>query len=182
MRRWTLAAAAAALLGAALWHLPATAQRTAPPPDNPALAAPQAAPAKPSAVAPPAMQPPAIQPPAIQTAARPVPTQLITFVEYRDFRMRDIAQRQARLARSLASPDLSATDKASLERRKAYYDRLAAMPEDQRNQLFRVRFDQIDTDHDGMLDDAERAAWREKQREHFRELTAAHAVADPDQH
>ena len=170
MRRWTLIAAACALFAAALWHLPATAQRTARP-DHSAPVVAQGASAKPAAA-----------PATIQPAARPVPPQLITFEEYRDFRMRDIAQRQARLASALASAGLSATDKAGLERRKAYYDRLAAMPEEQRNQLFRVRFDQIDTNHDGMLDDAERAAWREKQREHFRDLAAAHSAADPDQH
>jgi len=171
VRRWTLIAAACALSAAALWHLPATAQRTARS-DSPAPVVARAAPAEPSAAAPATVQP----------APRRVPPQLITFEEYRDFRIRDIAQRQARLASALASAGLSATDKAGLERRKAYYDRLAAMPEEQRNQLFRVRFDQIDTNHDGMLDDAERAAWREKQREHFRDLAAAHSAADPDQH
>ncbi len=115
-------------------------------------------------------------------AVRPTAPELITFDEYRDFRMHDIAQRQARLARELAAPDLSAAQKADLERRKAYYDRLAAMPADQRNQLFRARFDQIDTNHDGMLDSAERAAWRDKQRAHYRELAAARSAADPDQH
>jgi hypothetical protein len=177
MRKWTLAAAASALLGAALWHLPATAQRTTPP-DNPEPAVALATPSKPAADAPQAAQPTAAQP----AAARPVTPALITFDEYRDFRMRDIARRQARLASELASHDLSAADKASLERRKAYYDELAAMSADQRDQLFRARFDQIDTNHDGMIDSAERAAWREKQREHYYEHAAAHAERDPDQH
>jgi len=174
MRRWSLAAAAAALLGAAMWHLPATAQRTKPA-DNPEPTVEQSTSGKPSAPGSSAAQP---QPP----AARPVAPELITFDEYRDFRIRDIAQRQARLARELALPDLSATGKADLERRKAYYDRLAAMPEDQRNQLFHTRFDQIDANHDGMLDDAERQAWREKQREHYHEQAAAHSEGDADQH
>jgi hypothetical protein len=56
------------------------------------------------------------------------------------------------------------------------------MPADHRNQLFHSRFEKIDTNHDGMLDDAERAAWREKQREHYRELAAARSAGDPDQH
>jgi hypothetical protein len=168
MRRWTLAAAACALIAAAMWHLPATAQRTTPA-DNPAPAVAQAASAKPVA--------------APSTAAvRPTPPALITFDEYRDFRLHDIAQRQARLARELAAPDLSASQKADLEKRKAYYDGLAAMPADQRNQLFRARFDQIDTNHDGVLDSAERAAWRDKQRAHYGELAAARSAADPDQH
>jgi hypothetical protein len=154
-----------------MWHLPATAQRTTPA-DNPEPNVAQSASGKAAAAAPAAAQP---------SATRPVAPELITFDEYRDFRMHDIAQRQARLARELTAPDLSATDKADLERRKAYYDRLAAMPEDQRNQLFHTRFDQIDTNHDGMLDNAEREAWREKQREHYRELAAAHSEGDPDQ-
>lgn len=162
MRRWTLAVAVAALLGAALWHLPATAQRAAPS-DNPETAAAQTALAKPA-------------------AARPVAPELITFDEYRDFRMRDIARRQARLTSELASPGLSAADRAGLERRKAYYDGLAAMPADQRNQLFHERFDLIDTNHDGLIDNAERTAWREKQRDHYRELAAAHTTGEPDRH
>ncbi len=171
MRQWTLAAAASALLGAVLWHLPATAQLTAPT-ENRETAVVQSSPAKLSAAAP---------SPARPQTVRPVAPELITFDEYRDFRMHDIAQRQARLARELAAPDLTATDKASLERRKAYYDQLTAMPADQRNQLFHARFDQIDTNHDGMLDTAERAAWRDKQREHYRELAAAHSEGDPAQ-
>ena len=164
MKRWTLVAAASALFAAALWHLPATAQHTTPmQPTGPA----------PSQTAPEAdVQPP---PP-------PVAPQLITFKEYRDFRMRDIAQRRARLAQELTATDLSPTEKASLEGRKAYYDRLAAMPTAERDRLFRERFDQIDTNHDGMLDEAERAAWREKQREHYRELTVEPAAAPTNQH
>ena len=171
MRRWTLAAAAAALLVAALWHLPATAQRSTPA-ANPEPAAAQS-------TAPPATGKASAGPPA---AGGPVAPELITFDEYRDFRMRDIAQRQARLARELEASDLSAAQKAGLESRKAYYDRLAAMPAEERDQLFHARFDQIDTNHDGMIDEAERAAWREKQRAHYRELRAARADANTDQH
>src|SRR5438105_5561147 len=47
----------------------------------------------------------------------------ITFDQYRDFRARDLQQRQARLARQLTDPGLSGAEKASIERRKAYYDR-----------------------------------------------------------
>jgi hypothetical protein len=160
VRRWTLIAAAFALFGAALWHLPATAQHTvaAPVPAQRGVAA--AHPVRPQPVAP----------------------QLITFDEYRDFRLRNIGQRREQLARALAAPDLSAAQKESLEARKAYYDRLAAMPSDARDRLFRARFDQIDTDHDGLIDDAERTAWREKQREHYRELAADRAPAAADQH
>ena len=158
MRRWTLVAAASALLAAALWHLPAIAQR---------VAAPVAAPV---AAATPASATPAT-PPVVQSDA----VDLITFAEYRDFRMRDIEKRRARLAAQLAAPDLTSAEKASLERRKAYYDRLAAMPAAERDAIFHARFDKIDTDHDGTLDSAERAAWREKQRQYYRELAAARA-------
>jgi hypothetical protein len=154
MRRWTLAAAASALLAAALWHLPAIAQRVAAPAATPAAATSAAA-----------------TPPAARSAA----PQLITFNEYRDFRMQNIGQRQVRLAEQLAAPNLSAAAKAGLEQRKAYYDRLAAMPAGERDAIFRARFDQIDTDHDGTIDAQERAAWREKQREHYRQMAAERA-------
>jgi hypothetical protein len=134
MRPWTLAAAVAALVTAAWWHLPAAAQRA---------------------------------------ATQPAVSELITFEQYRDFRLHDLAQRQARLARQLAAPGLSASEKTSLEGRKAYYDELAAMPEAERDRLYRERFDQIDTNHDGKLDVQERAAWREKQHENYRQQAAA---------
>jgi hypothetical protein len=100
---------------------------------------------------------------------------MITFDQYRDFRARDLQQRQARLARQLADPGASAAEKASVERRKAYYDRLAAMPAEERDQLYRERFDQIDSNHDGKLDPEERAAWREKQREYYRQQSTDRA-------
>ncbi|HEY3910894.1 MAG TPA: hypothetical protein VGM07_13515 [Stellaceae bacterium] len=177
MRRWTLAAAAAALFAAALWHLPAIAQRAAmPAPAAPAAAAAQAS-AVPVAAA--AAARPATPPAA---AAATVAPELITFEEYRDFRVRYIEQSRARLSRELAASDLSAAQKASLERRKAYYDRQAAMPASERDPLFRARFDLIDTDHDGTLDSAERAAWRAKQRAHYRELATERAEPSTAQH
>jgi hypothetical protein len=160
MRQWTLSAAACALLGAALWHLPATAQHTAPAPTS-AHMRPQSAAA---------------------ATAPPVSPRPITFPEYRDFRLRDIAQRQARLTQALAAPDLSPADKQSLEARKDYYDHLATMPAAERDKLFRARFDQIDTDHDGTIDDSERAAWREKQRERYGELAAQRTRTETSPH
>ena len=158
MRRWTLAAAAFALLAAVLWHLPAIAQHAA---------TPEAAPAA-----------------VTNTAAAPPPTapQLITFDEYRDFRMQNIGQRQVRLTEQLAAPNLSATEKADLQQRKAYYDRLAAMPAGERDAIFRTRFDQIDTNHDGAIDAQERAVWREKQRDHYRQVAADRAQSPAAQH
>jgi hypothetical protein len=98
--------------------------------------------------------------------------EMITFDQYREFRMRDLQQRQSRLTRQLAAPGLSAGERASLERRKAYYDRLAAMPPEELDQLYRERFDQIDANHDGKLDPEERTAWREKQRNYYRQQAA----------
>ena len=173
MRQWTLAAAAFALFAAALWHLPATAQRSAAP-DNPEPALAQPSPAQPTAS-------PAG---AARRAPRPeaAAAEPITFDEYRDFRLHDIARRQARLDRELADTDLSPEERSSLEARKAYYDRLAAMPAAERDRLFRARFDQIDTDHDGTLDMAERATWRAKQRERYHDAPAlARAGEDPSQ-
>jgi hypothetical protein len=103
------------------------------------------------------------------TATQPAASEAITFEQYRDFRMRDLAQRQARLARQLLAPGVTTAERTSLERRKAYYDQLAAMPETERDALYRDRFDEIDTNHDGTLDLQERAAWREKQRELYRQ-------------
>jgi hypothetical protein len=112
-----------------------------------------------------------------QRAAQPAASEAITFEQYRDFRFHDLAQRQARLTKQLAAPDLSAAERGSLERRKAYYDQLAAMPAEERDQLYRERFDQIDVNHDGKLDPEERAAWREKQREFHRQQAAERSGA-----
>jgi hypothetical protein len=122
-------------------------------------------------------------PASAQRAATPsAASEPITFEQYRDFRLRDLAQRQARLARQLAAPGLSAVEKASLESRKAYYDQLAAMPAAERDGLYRERFDQIDANHDGKLDAQERAAWRDKQRENYRQQAAERARPGGEQH
>ena len=117
-----------------------------------------------------------------QRAAQPAAADAITFEQYRDFRLHDLAQRQARLARQLTAPGLAAAEKASLERRKAYYDQLSAMPAEERDRLYRERFDEIDTDHDGTLDAQERAAWRDKQRENYRQQAVERARPTGEQH
>ena len=117
-----------------------------------------------------------------RAATQPAASESITFEQYRDFRLRDLAQRQARLARQLAAAGLSAAEKMSLESRKAYYDQLSAMPEAERDRLYQERFDQIDTNHDGNLDPQERAAWREKQRDNYRQQAAARAQPAGGQH
>ena len=122
-------------------------------------------------------------PAAAQRAApQAAASELITFEQYRDFRLNDLAQRQARLVRQLATPGLTASEQTSLEGRKAYYDQLAGMPEAERDRLYRERFDQIDTNHDGALDAQERAAWREKQRENYRQQAAERARPAGGQH
>jgi hypothetical protein len=137
MPKSTYAAALAALLGVGAWHLPVTAQ------EGPA------------------------PPPAAVTAAGENPPRLITFDEYRDYRLHYVAQRQTSLTRQLAAPGLSADEKSRLTGIKAYYDRIAAMPAADRDRMFRARFDEIDIDHDGTLDDAERADWRAKRRQYY---------------
>jgi hypothetical protein len=117
-----------------------------------------------------------------RAATQPATGEPITFEQYRDFRLHDLAQRQARLARQLAGPGLTAAERTTIESRKAYYDQLAAMPEAERDRLYRERFDQIDTNHDGRLDPQERAAWRNKQRETYHQQAAERARPADQQH
>ena len=117
-----------------------------------------------------------------RAATQPAASEAISFEEYRDFRLHDLARRQARLARQLAVPGLSTAERTSLESRKAYYDQLAAMPAEERDRLYRERFDQIDANHDGKLDPQERAAWRDKQRENYRQQAAERARPAGEQH
>jgi hypothetical protein len=88
----------------------------------------------------------------------------INFEQYRDWRMHFIEERQIQISAELAVKELAAQRRTALERQKAYYDFFAAMPAAERNRLFRERFDEIDANHDGIIDHDERAAWHEKQR------------------
>ena len=88
----------------------------------------------------------------------------ITFDQYRDWRMHFIEERQIQIASELAGKNLTAERRAGLERQKAYYDFFASMSAAERDRRFRDRFDEIDTNHDGIIDHNERAAWHEKQR------------------
>src|SRR5215475_2495595 len=74
-----------------------------------------------------------------QRAVQPAAGELITFDQYRDFRVQDMQRRQARLARQLAAPGVPAAEKASLEQRKAYYDQLAVLPSAERDRLYHQR-------------------------------------------
>ena len=111
--------------------------------------------------------PAAIAEPAVRTAAAETP---ISFDQYRDFRLQIIERRRESLTLRLAAPNLADKDKASLERQKAYYDRWAGMAPELRDRLFRERFEEIDSDHDGSIDTRERAAWRTRQQAYYREL------------
>jgi len=97
----------------------------------------------------------------------------ITFEQYREWRLNFIARRQQQLAARLAAADITAEQKARAEQVKAYYDWLAGLPQPDRDRRFRERFDQIDANHDGIIDHDERMAWREKQRARYRERAAA---------
>jgi hypothetical protein len=101
---------------------------------------------------------------AAAVAADSAAADTITFEQYRDWRLHFIDERQTQIAAELAEKDLSTQRKTALERQKAYYDFFAAMPAAERDRRFRERFDQIDTNHDGVIDLAERTAWHEKQR------------------
>jgi hypothetical protein len=118
--------------------------------------------------------------PAVAATAPPPTADTITFDQYRDWRMHFIEQRQTQIAAELAEKDLSATRRAALERQKAYYDYFAAMTPAERDRRFHDRFDQIDANHDGIIDPAERAAWHEKQRAYYDRPNYRHNVASDD--
>ena len=99
----------------------------------------------------------------------------ITFEQYRDWRLHFIERRQAQIAKQLAASDLTPARKDRLEQQKAYYDWFAGLSSDERDRRFRERFDLIDANHDGKIDQAERAAWREKQHARYRRETASDA-------
>jgi hypothetical protein len=99
-------------------------------------------------------------PPAAETPA----SDTITFEQYRDWRLHFIEQRQTQIAAELAEKNLTAQRRTGLERQQAYYDYFAAMTPTDRDRRFRERFDQIDANHDGIIDRDERTAWHDKQR------------------
>ena len=108
-------------------------------------------------------------------AAQPAPVaaqtnagDTITFEQYRDWRLNFLERRRSELAIQLAGTELPESRKARLQQVKAYYDWLAGLPEAERDHSFRERFDRIDANHDGTIDAAERAAWRDKQRAFYR--------------
>jgi hypothetical protein len=109
-------------------------------------------------------------------AASATNPETITFEQYRDWRLRYNERRQAQIARRLKATDLTAAQKDRLEQLKGYFDWLAGLPGEERDRRFRERFDRIDTNHDGIISRAERAAWREQRREYYRQRTTARAA------
>jgi hypothetical protein len=102
----------------------------------------------------------------------------ITFDQYRDWRMHFVEERQVQIAAELAEKNLPDSRRVGLERQKAYYDYFAGMPAAQRDRLFRERFDEIDINHDGVIDKTERAAWHDKQRAFYERSNYRHEAAN----
>jgi hypothetical protein len=104
---------------------------------------------------------------AASAAAADSTAETITFDQYRDWRMHFIEERQVQIAANLADKTLTDTRRAALQRQKAYYDNFASMVAADRDRLFRERFDEIDANHDGVIDRNERSAWHDKQRAYY---------------
>jgi hypothetical protein len=120
----------------------------------------------------------AVAQPAASAAAGPS----FTFEQYKAYRIKSLDQRRQALTERLADPKLPADQKAKLQDRKAYYDWLAQMPVAVRDRRLRERFDEIDTDHDGKIDPAERDAWREKLSAYYRKLRDERAAGTTQKH
>lgn len=104
----------------------------------------------------------------------------ITFEEYRNWRLAAMERRLSEIEVQLSAADLPALRKTRLEETRAYYKWLAKLPETERDRRFRERFEHIDTNHDGVIDTGERAAWRERQRAYYggKKREAQHPAAD----
>jgi hypothetical protein len=117
----------------------------------------------------------------VETPAAALPAageDTITFDQYREWRLRFIERRQTQLTAQLAAADLQPRQRARLEQAKAYSDWFAGLPAADRDRRFRERFEQIDANHDGIIDHAERTAWHDKQRAFYgRTRTAAEPAA-----
>jgi hypothetical protein len=117
---------------------------------------------------------------AVSTQPETPTADTITFDQYRDWRLHFIEQRQTQIAAELAEKDVSAQRRTALGRQKAYYDFFAAMPVAERDRRFRERFDEIDTNHDGIIDHKERTAWHDKQRAFYDRPYRRAAANDTD--
>ena len=119
---------------------------------------------------------------AAQPTPRPDGDEAITFEQYRDWRVEFTDRRRTDLAMQLSATDLPAQRRSRLEQSKAYYDWLAGLPAAERDMRFRERFDRIDANHDGTIDRAERAAWRDKQRAFYHRDRPARQSAEAETH
>jgi hypothetical protein len=119
---------------------------------------------------------------AAQPTPRPGADDPITFEQYRDWRLNFTERRRSELAAQLAAADLPAERRTRLERSKAHYDWLAGLPAAERDTLFRERFERIDGNHDGTIDQAERAAWRDKQRAFYHRDRPTRQPASTEMH
>jgi hypothetical protein len=118
---------------------------------------------------------------AAEPAAPSAGEDAISFEQYRDWRLHFIERRQTQLAVQLSAADLPARQKTRFEQVKAYYDWFAGLSDADRDRRFRERFDKIDANHDGKIDPAERAAWRQKQRVFYsRDANARRQPADAE--
>jgi hypothetical protein len=113
-------------------------------------------------------------------ASAPADAAPITFEEYRAWRLAAMERRLSEIEVQLSAADLPAVRKTRVEETRAYYKWLANLPEAERDKRFRERFDRIDANHDGIIDAAERAAWRERQRAYYggRKRDAQHPATD----
>jgi hypothetical protein len=117
----------------------------------------------------------------VQAASPPIAgaaADTISFEQYRDWRLHFIEERQTQIEAELAATDLSAPRHAALLRQKAYYDFFATMKAAERDRRFRERFDEIDANHDGIIDGGERAAWYDKQRAFYERSPYRHEAAN----
>jgi hypothetical protein len=119
---------------------------------------------------------------AAQPTPRPDGGDPITFEQYRDWRVEFTDRRRTELAMQLSAADLPTQRRTRLEQSKAYYDWLAGLPAAERDARFRERFDRIDANHDGTLDQAERATWRDKQRAFYHRDRPARQSAEAETH
>jgi hypothetical protein len=117
-----------------------------------------AVPAEPAGAAPPKAAP------AEDAGSGPAGAAKITFEEYRNWRLAAMERRRSEIEVQLSAADLPAARKVRLEETRSYYNWLSGLSEAERDRRFRERFERIDANHDGVIDAAERAAWRERQR------------------
>jgi len=84
----------------------------------------------------------------------------MNFEQFRARQLEQLQRAEAMVAQRLAQPNLTPEQRERLTKRKANLDRFAAAPPERKERILRRRFVRIDTDHDGIIDANELAAWR----------------------